>query len=94
MRKQSLKFDNLGDAMRSAKNAGRKGTQQFETPLEIASALSLPLTPNRCAVLDFSCGHGNLLAGVCNASTKHVLGIDVDPTATALPRTLSIDRRP
>lgn len=85
-RKQSLHFDNLGDVLGAAKNAGKLGTQQFETPREMAEALMLPLTALRPVVCDLQCGHGALLGAAATKDTRHALGLDIDPTATALPR--------
>jgi predicted RNA methylase len=81
MRKQSLTFDNLGDVVKAAKNATRLGTQQFETPSAIAEALMLPLTRCRPIVTDFQCGHGALLLAARTPDTRHLLGLDIDPTA-------------
>ncbi len=81
MRKQSLNFDNLGETLAAAPNAIQLGTQQFETPEDVAEALALPLPLCRVSVLDLQCGHGALLRGVKNAGTRRVYGIDIDPTA-------------
>lgn len=86
MRKQSLNFDNLGDVLGAARNAAKLGTQQFETPVAVAEALMLPLTPCRPVVTDLQCGHGALLATAANGETRHLLGLDIDPTATAVPK--------
>lgn len=86
MRRQKLSFDNLGETLSAAKNASRLGTQQFETPPAVARALMLPLTPCRPVVADLECGHGALLGAAANETTRAVLGIDIDPTAFALPR--------
>lgn len=94
MRKQSLQLDNLGAVLGAAKNAAQKGTQQFETPLPMARALMRPLTGFRGVITDLTCGHGNLLAAASNDTTRHVVGVDLDPTATALPHGVNLDPRP
>ena len=91
MRGQSLNFDNLGETLGASRNAAKLGTQQFLTPREIAEALATPLPPWRGAILDLACGHGDLAAGACNASTETVLGCDIDPTASALPKGFTRD---
>ncbi len=62
----------------SASNAAKKGEAQFETPLEWASVLSLPLPRYRPVVIDLNCGSGNLLLGSARASTNPLLGCDID----------------
>ncbi len=84
-RRQSLRADNLGAVLRSAKNAARLGTQQFETPSGMAEALMLPLTACRPFITDLQCGHGSLLAAAVNESTRDVFGVDIDPTASVRP---------
>lgn len=86
MRKQSLNLDNLGSVLASAKNATKKGHAAFETPFDMARALMVPLTPTRRTICDLQCGHGALLAAAANDTTRDVLGVDIDPTATAWPR--------
>lgn len=81
-RRQGLNGDNLGDVMRSAKNAGKLGTQQFETPLAMATALMVPLTSHRKTIVDLQCGHGALVRAAATKLTQSALGCDIDPTAT------------
>lgn len=86
MRKQRLHFDNLDEVLKSSKSARSKGTQQFETPREVAEVLCLPLPPVRPTVVDLQCGHGALLHAAAMTAprkdTRHLLGIDIDPTAS------------
>lgn len=93
-RRQSLKFDNLGEVLGAAKNAARLGTQQFETPREMAAALMQPVTPFRGVICDLQCGHGALLEAAANKTTRQILGLDIDPTATALPRGSGLNPKP
>ena len=85
-RGQKLHFDNLDEVLTSAKNARRKGTQQFETPREVAEALCLPLPPTRPMIVDLQCGHGALLHAAAltapRSDPRHLLGLDIDPTAS------------
>jgi hypothetical protein len=84
MRKQKLHFDNLDEVLAASPSSRSKGTQQFETPREQAEALMLPLNPVRETVFDPQCGHGALLraAGLTGSGSHHLLGIDIDPTAS------------
>ncbi len=84
-RKQSLHLDNLQEVLNASKSSLRKGTQQFETPFSVAEALSTLLTKRRSMIFDPQCGHGNLIHGCVNESTRIVLGSDIDPTSM-LPR--------
>jgi len=81
-RGQSLSSDNLQAVLESSKTALQKGTQQFLTPPEYASALCLPLPVYRSVILDLHCGSGALLRGAANHTTKTVLGFDIDPRCT------------
>jgi hypothetical protein len=78
-RGQSLHLDNLQETLDASPDTIRKGTQQFETPLEWAEALCVPLTQYRPTICDFNCGGGSLLKAARNSTTKNLLGIDIDP---------------
>ena len=78
-RGQALHLDNLQETLDASPDAKRKGNQQFETPIEWAEALSVPLTQFRQVIADLNCGGGNLLRAAKNASTKTLLGVDLDP---------------
>ena len=88
MRKQSLHFDNLGEVLAASPDSLKRGQQQFETPLEIATVLCTLLPNKRITILDLQCGHGNLLRAAINKTTEHLFGIDIDPTAKiSIPKT-------
>lgn len=85
MRRQKLHFDNLDAVLKSSPSAASKGTQQFETPPDVAEALCLPLPPVRPIVFDPQCGHGALLraaALTCKDGSHRLMGLDIDPTAS------------
>src|ERR1039458_4237910 len=67
--------------LESASNAAEKGQAQWETPVEWAEVLSLPLPRFRPVIVDLNCGSGRLLDGASRASTNHRLGCDIDPGA-------------
>lgn len=65
-----------------ASNSSRKGLQQYFTPEPWARALAHALPALRRSIVDLHCGDGSLLRGTANASTREVMGLDLDPLAT------------
>ena len=95
MRKQSLHFDNLGEVLAASPDSLKRGSQQFETPVDIGTALCALLPKKRTVIVDLQCGHGNLLRAAANDTTERVLGIDIDPTAKiSIPYTAPILKTP
>ncbi len=88
-RRQSLHFDNRDEVLTASKSSKRKGTQQFETPVDVAAALAIALPLSRPVVLDLQCGHGALLQAAAitcpRQDTRLLLGVDIDPTACVRP---------
>jgi predicted RNA methylase len=78
MQKSNINPEIVGELFASATNAADKGQSQFFTPSELARSLAEPLPSHRPIVCDLNCGHGALLVGAANATTKHVLGADID----------------
>jgi predicted RNA methylase len=68
----------------SANNAAQKGQSQYSTPIELAAAIARELPSFRPAIVDLTCGPGQLLAGVANKTTEHLLGCDLDPRASSV----------
>lgn len=79
MKKQSITHASLTSA---ASNSSQKGLQQYFTPEAWAEALSAALPQHRRTIADLHCGDGSLLRGLANATTREVLGNDIDPTAS------------
>jgi hypothetical protein len=69
----------LQEHLEASTNALEKGVAQFETPLEWAGPMGIPLPTHRPTLIDLNCGHGQLLQGIANHTTKHLLGVDIDP---------------
>jgi len=72
----------------SATNAAQKGQSQYSTPIELAAAIAKELPSFRPVVVDLTCGPGQLLAGVANKTTEHLLGCDLDPRSSSVPSRL------
>lgn len=79
MKKQNITHASLTSA---ASNSARKGLQQFFTPEEWAGALGAALPQHRRTIADLHCGNGSFVRGLANDTTRDVLGLDLDPTAT------------
>jgi predicted RNA methylase len=71
----------FGELFASATNAPEKGSAQWFTPAKWAKLFALPLPDHRPAIVDLTCGRGDLLKGAANDSTEHRLGCDIDPDA-------------
>lgn len=82
MLKTAINSKCLQQVLDSATNAAQKGQAQYFTPLDWAKALGQGLPNYRPCVVDFTCGHGHLLAGTAGQSTTHLLGCDIDPTTS------------
>ena len=78
MKKQSITHGTLAS---SATNSHLKGFQQYFTPEPWARALGAALPMHRRTIFDPHCGDGSLLRGLANATTRDVLGLDLDPAA-------------
>ena len=65
-----------------AANSHLKGLQQYFTPEPWAAALGAALPQHRRTLLDPFAGNGSLCRGLANDTTRDVLGLDLDPTAT------------
>ena len=89
--RQQLTPDDLQEKLDSAKNAARKGVQQFLTPKALAAALALPLPRFRSIACDFTCGTGELLRGL---DARTCLGSDIDSRVVNAAATMphEIDR--
>lgn len=83
--RQTLRPEDLQDVLDSAKNAARKGTQQYLTPPALAAALALPLPRFRSIACDFTCGTGELLRGM---DARTCLGVDIDSRAANAASTM------
>ena len=70
----------LQTVLDSASNAADKGLSQFFTPTDFGAHVAKALVAHRPIVADFNCGAGHLLRATANASTQHLLGVDIDPT--------------
>lgn len=66
----------------AAANSKQKGLQQYFTPQNWALAIGAALPPNRRTIFDPFCGNGSFVRGLANDTTRDVMGIDLDPTAT------------
>jgi hypothetical protein len=69
---------NLQAVLDSAANAVHKGQAAYWTPTAWAEALALPLPAYRPAMVDLTCGNGQLLAGAAAPGTFHRLGCDIE----------------
>jgi len=69
---------NLQAVLDSAANAVHKGQAAWLTPPAWAEALALPLPAYRPAMVDLTCGNGQLLAGAAAPGTFHRLGCDIE----------------
>lgn len=70
----------LQQMLESASNAAQKGQAQYFTPPDWGAALGRALPNYRPCLVDFTCGHGHLLAGAAGDSTRSLLGCDIDPS--------------
>jgi predicted RNA methylase len=66
----------------SAANSKQKGLQQYFTPQNWALAIGAALPPHRRTLFDPFCGNGSLVRGLANDTTRDVMGLDLDPSAT------------
>lgn len=69
----------IQDVFESAANAADKGQAQWFTPIEWARILALPLARYRPAIVDLTCGNGQLLAGA--SARAKLLGCDIQRSA-------------
>lgn len=60
-----------------------KGVAQYHTPPDISVRLAALLPAHRPVLVDLTCGRGDLLAACANASTQHLLGVELTPTRWA-----------
>ena len=79
MKKQKITHASLTSP---ATNSHLKGLQQYFTPPEWAAVLGAALPQQRRTLLDPYAGDGSLLRGLANDTTRDILGLDLDPTAT------------
>lgn len=82
MKKQQVTPESLNS---SASNSGQKGLQQYFTPAAWSTALGAALPEQRRTLADLHAGRGSLLLGLANSTTRHVIGFDIDPSATLGP---------
>src|SRR5262245_39750107 len=88
MNKSSISPAIIQDLFDSARNAADKGQAQWFTPLDWGKALTLPLPTFRPAVVDLSCGNGQLLRAASHRNSK-LLGCDIDPSLSTINSPLS-----
>ena len=79
MKKQSITPASLTSP---ATNSHLKGLQQYFTPEPWALALGAALPQFRRTLFDPFAGNGSFVRGLANDTTRDVLGLDLDPTAT------------
>lgn len=84
----------LQEVLDSARNASDKGQSQFYTPRDFGKACCLPLPEIRPCIVDLQCGRADLLYAAANTSTRHLLGLDIDPVRSKKEEgdTLSVSR--
>lgn len=78
MKKQTTTTADLGAAA-AASNGHIKGFQQYSTPIAWARALAAGLPYRRYSVVDLFAGHGSLLQGIANESTREIFSLELDP---------------
>ena len=80
MQRSNINPEIYQEMLDSASNAAAKGQSQFYTPRNLAVQLARLLPAARNALTDLNCGAGDLLIGAANESTKHLYGVDIDPS--------------
>jgi hypothetical protein len=78
MQGTGINAENLQEFLESAANAADKGQSQFFTPREFGSLCAIPLPKTRKFICDLNAGAGDLLYASANATTKSLLGNDID----------------
>lgn len=69
--------DCIAEMLNSAPNAYKVGQAQYSTPETLARVLAGYLPQFREVICDLTAGSGQLLAGVMNDETKHVLAVEI-----------------